>query len=132
MRPSLLLHCLCVHIYFRNKGRIILTLLISFPNSFEMAQAFQFLCGNYNDINFVFATKFGDHAWHYFDEQHSLSLEHDTLHKNLNAVIKHFKKPRTIEILLNEAQARNYFDNGKFTFKNTDLQTCTFYSYCFL
>lgn len=94
-----------------------------------MTQAFQFLCGNYNNMNFVFATKFGDHPWHYFEERHSISHEHDSLPPNLNAAIKHFKRPRQIDIFLNEEQMKNYYDNGKFIFKNTELQTCTFYPY---
>lgn len=89
-----------------------------------MKQTFLFLCGNFERINFIYATKFNEHPWHYFEEVDSISSVHDSLPAVLDTVISKLDKVRTIKVPLDEEQAKNYYGNFKFIFKGKELETC--------
>lgn len=101
-----------------------------FSNYFKMQQKFKFLCWNFNNRKFIFATKFNHHPWYYFEERHTIIFQHDSLPAKLEEVIATFEGKRTVEIILNEIQVQNYYINGKFIFKDTELKTCTAHLYC--
>lgn len=89
-----------------------------------MNQKFYFLCGHLVGKNFIYATKFAKHPWHYFEKADSNSSVHDSLPAILDSLISTLKKVKTIEVPLSEEQSRNYYKNGKFIFKNKELKTC--------
>ncbi|KAJ6639413.1 hypothetical protein Bhyg_12157 [Pseudolycoriella hygida] len=90
-----------------------------------MTNRFKFLCGNFGNKKFIYATKFGEHPWHYFNDEHTIITQHDSLPSELEDVITTFKTVRTVEIWLDDDQVKNYYDNRKFIFKNRDLKTFT-------
>lgn len=89
-----------------------------------MSQKFRFLCENFNNQSNIYATKFGQHPWHYFEDQHCMISLHESLPASLKNLVKTIKKLETIEVILNEDQANLYFEDGKFIFENTELKTC--------
>lgn len=84
---------------------------------------FNFLCGNVRKDNVIYATKFGQHPWHFFEQRHWMISEHHSLPAQLGEQISSLQKVRSIEIGLSDEQAQHYYDNGKFVFKNTELKT---------
>lgn len=89
-----------------------------------MKQKFLFLCGNFEKINCIYAIKFTKQPWHYFEEVDSVSAVHDSLPPNVDVLISTLHKVRTIEVLLDEEQTKNYYNNGKLIFKGKELKTC--------
>ncbi len=90
-----------------------------------MKQKFSFLCGNADNIKYIFGVKFGAHPWHYFEEIDSILSEHGSLPSELDDLVGSLKQNRSIDVELNEDQAQNYFKNEKFVFKNIELKTRT-------
>lgn len=92
-----------------------------------MKQKFYFLCGNFERKHFIYAIKYAEHPWHYFEEQDSISSVHGSLPAILDSLIGTLDKVRTIQVPLDEQQTRIYYDNGKFIFKNRELKTCKYF-----
>ncbi len=88
-----------------------------------MKQKFYFLCGNFEKRNFIYATKFGQYEWHYFEEADTLSSAHGSLPQVLDALIGTLKAVKCIEVPLDELQSTKYYDDGKFIFNNKELKT---------
>lgn len=86
-------------------------------------RTFSFLCGAFEKQNFVYGVKFEKHPWHYFDELDSRRAEHGSLPASVDETIRRLDGVKTIYLQLNEEQSRNYFENGKFIFKNKELKT---------
>lgn len=93
-------------------------------SNLKMLQKFRLLCGLFRNEKFIYAIKFGRHPWHYFDPNHRIFSEHNSLPAELEEQITTFTKVRSVEISLDEEQSKQYYDNGKFIFKNTELKTC--------
>lgn len=91
---------------------------------YKMPQNYRFLCGNFFGQAFIYAVKFDQYPWHYFDEEDTSSSKHGSLPVELENVIKSLSKVKTVELALSEEQAKNYFENGKFVFNNKELKTC--------
>lgn len=88
-----------------------------------MNTKFHFLCGNFSDYNFIYAIKFGSHPWHYFDATDAISSVHGALSKELDSTIATLDGMSTIEVPLDNALSRIYFNSGKFIFKSKILKT---------
>lgn len=86
---------------------------------------FSFLCGTFEKQNFIYAVKFANHPWHYFEENDSISSQHDSLPASIDAMISSLDKVKSIDLNLNEEQRKDYYndDNGKFIFQNKELKT---------
>ncbi len=91
-----------------------------------MDKIFYFQCGNFEGRNFIYAVKFAENPWYYFDQIDSLSSGHDSLPAELNSAISalDIATLKTIKVSLNEEQARIYHVDGKFMFRNKELRTC--------
>lgn len=90
----------------------------------KMKQKFQFLCGYFEQIRFVYAIKDSEHPWHYFDESESLLSKHISLPEGLRHQIGLLNGIKTLQVLLDDTQTSNYFVNGKFLFNGKPLGTC--------
>lgn len=92
----------------------------------EKNHKFEFLCGSFDKRSFVYGVKFGDHNWHYFDDNDSIRSEHSSLSGSIDSAIRRMgtDKVGTVTLYLNNLEARLYFDDGKFKFKNKELKTC--------
>lgn len=90
------------------------------PNG-NVSRKFSFLCGKDKSI---VAVKFAHYPWHYFETSDSISTQHDSLPAKMLASIRNLDKVRSVSVILNDMQSRNYFKNGKFIFKNRELKTC--------
>lgn len=53
-----------------------------------MPQKFRFLCENFNNQSNIYATKFGKHPWHYFEDQHCMISLHESLPVSLKNLVK--------------------------------------------
>lgn len=103
----------------------------SSAESGQRKEKFTFLCRTYERRNFIIGVKFANHPWHYFDELDALSSEHGSLPASMDSLISRLDKVKPIYLNLDEDQSRNYFNNGKFIFKNKELKTCKSLSfYC--
>lgn len=91
-----------------------------------MPQKFEFLVQNSNNRNFIYAIKFDHHPWHYFEDDHSIISQHQSLPHGLEHLIELSKELRTIEFILNDEQIKNYYQNGSFIFKKIKLKTCKY------
>ncbi len=82
-----------------------------------------FLCGNYLEMNFIYAIKnLGD--WHYFEEEDSLFDVHVSLPPNLvNKIGLLVNKVKPISLTLDADQLANYVQDDKFVFKGKELKT---------
>lgn len=89
-----------------------------------MAQKFRFLCGNVENINYIYAIKHSVYPWHYFEEMDSKFSSHGSSPQALDSLIGALNYMKTIEAQLDEAQSRNYFVDGKFIFNKKELKTC--------
>ncbi len=83
-----------------------------------------FLCGNYNNENYVYAIKKDESDWYYFEEKHSLLDSHIFLPSSLKDKISHLKTVTTVTISLNAEQLLHYVNEGKFVFMGRELATC--------
>lgn len=88
-----------------------------------MKQKFHFLCGNYENLNYIYATKFGEHDWHYFENADTHLSVHKLLPQVLDSLVGKLKSVKSIEVLLDEVQSINYYRDGKFIFNNKELET---------
>lgn len=75
----------------------------------------------------ILLIKFDQHQWHYFEEEDSIISQHQSLPRGLEHLIESSKEMRTIELILNEEQVKNYYRNGNFVFKNIKLKTCKYH-----
>lgn len=89
-----------------------------------MKQKFKFLCGYFEKISFVYAVKLAKHSWYYFEECDSLFSQHSSLPEELGYQISLLDGIRSVEVLLDDAQASKYIVNGIFVFKEKELKTC--------
>lgn len=90
-----------------------------------MPGKFKFLCGQFEKVNYIYAIKFDQHSWHYFEEMDSIASEHKSLPIALGEFAS-LKKVTTIEVTLNDEVIKNYYRNDEFIFKNKPLKTCKF------
>lgn len=95
-------------------------------SNLEEKQKYEFLCGRFSKQYFIYGIKFGDHPWHYFDDQDSVRSEHLSLPKSIDTAIRRMNADTvgTVTLLLDNIQAGLYFKDGKFVFKDKDLKTC--------
>lgn len=85
---------------------------------------FDFLCGNYLDMNFIYAIKNDLSDWHYFEEEDSLLDVHVSLPPNLvNEIGQLVNTVKTISLTLNADELANYVQDEKFVFKGKELKT---------
>lgn len=89
-----------------------------------MSQKFHFLCGVFNNKNFVYGVKFDELCWHYFDKLDSIDYEHISLPLGWSNKLNGTTGFHVVELMLNEEQAAAYYNNGSFVFRNKELKTC--------
>ncbi|KAJ6634109.1 hypothetical protein Bhyg_17618 [Pseudolycoriella hygida] len=83
-----------------------------------------FLCGNYENTNYVYAIRSDSSNWHYFEEGDASLDVHVSLPPNfLSQVSRLINKLKPITLTLNADQIFNYVKNGKFVFKGRELKT---------
>ncbi len=88
-------------------------------------ETFDFLCDNYENINFVYAIRSDSSDWHYFEEGDSSLDAHVSLRPSfLSQISLLINKVKPITLILNADQILNYVKNGKFVFKGKELKTC--------
>lgn len=93
--------------------------------TFQNMETVHFLCGNYLQMNFIYAIKnnlISD--WHYFEEEDSSLSVHVSLPPNLAEKISPLvNKTKPIALVLNAEQFANYVHDDKFVFKGKELKT---------
>lgn len=83
-----------------------------------------FLCGNFENICYVYAIKNDQSDWHYFEEKDSLLDSHVFLPPDLSDKIRQFKAVKSIKLSLSAEQLEHYVNEGKFVFNGEVLSTC--------
>lgn len=84
-----------------------------------------FLCSNYENINFVYAIRSGSSDWYYFEEGDSTLDVHVSLPPDsANQISRLVNRLKPVTFALNADQIANYVRNGKFVFKGKELKTC--------
>lgn len=85
---------------------------------------FTFLCGKFAQKKSIYAVKFGDHPYYYFNESDTATSQHDTLPGSIDFFIDKSDKDglMPIELNLTEEQSRSYYLDGQFIFKNRELR----------
>lgn len=91
-----------------------------------MKQKCSFLCGNFENMNYIYAIKVGDSCWHYFEEIDSVSTEHNSLPSQLDVFISNLKKIRKVQLFLDEEKSSQYYCNQNLVFKGKELKTCKY------
>lgn len=89
---------------------------------------FTFLCGFFENERYIYGLKFDNHVWHYFEVLDTKRAQHVSLPDSVDASIVRLKAVGPIHVHLDEAQSKNYFKNGKFIFKNKELNTRNVFS----
>ncbi|KAJ6647756.1 hypothetical protein Bhyg_02979 [Pseudolycoriella hygida] len=84
-----------------------------------------FLCGNFNNICYLYAIKNDQSDWRYFAERDSDVDVHFSLPTSLKDQISRLKTNtvKSIALTLTEEQLHNYVNEGKFVFKGKELNT---------
>lgn len=88
-----------------------------------MTEKIKFLCGNFEDDNFIYGIKFGEYEWHYFEMKDTLASEHNLLPDRLHFLIGTLEDVKTLEVSLSVDTLKHYFSEGKFIFKSKELKT---------
>lgn len=90
-----------------------------------MKDKFSFLCGTFEKKNYIYAVKFANHPWHYFEMQDSYSCKHQSLPASMDSLISQLNKVGSITLQL-DVQIQNYYKDDKFVFNNKELKTCKY------
>lgn len=81
---------------------------------------YHILCGNFDEINFVYAIKSDESDWNYFDEKDCVIDSHSFGIHLENRISLNKISP----VALDSGYLSNYILNGKFSFKGKELKTC--------
>lgn len=91
-----------------------------------MSQKCFFLCGNFQNMSFIYGVKVEKGDFYYFDEVDSIIGAHGSLPADLENRIRQLQNNtlKPISISLDTNQLANYMNNDRFIFKGKELMTC--------